>query len=234
MSTIKTAIAIRHVEFEHAGTLAVSLSAADYYLIVVDAADPCMNVELLEKADLLVVLGAPIGAYEERAYPFLTTELRAIDARLRQDKPTLGICLGAQLIARALGARVYPASKKEIGWKPVLLTEAGRASPLRFLSDTPVLHWHGDTFDLPGGARSLASTEVCCNQALATSSNILGLQFHAEAISNEIERWLIGHAFEISEARLDPCDLRRDSLLCGERLRTAARQLFDSWLSGLS
>src|SRR6201999_289627 len=101
------------------------------------------------ESDLLVVLGGPIGAYEEDRYPFLTAELTLIGARLKAGRPTLGICLGAQLMARALGADVRPGAGKEIGWAPLVLSEAGRAGPLRHLGNEPVLHWHGDIFHLP-------------------------------------------------------------------------------------
>jgi GMP synthase (glutamine-hydrolysing) len=109
--------------------------------------------------DQWVVLGGPIGVYEQDAYPFLRDELRLLQARLAAGRPTLGICLGCQLIAQALGGWVYPGSSKEIGWKLSML-EAGRTSPLAAFADgTPVLHWHGDTFDLPDvrqGAVALA------------------------------------------------------------------------------
>ena len=108
------------------------------------------------------MLGGPIGAYEEALYPFLTDELRLIEACLHNNVPVMGICLGAQLLARALGARVYPGSAREIGIAPVTLTDPGRVSCLRHLEAAghQVLHWHGDTFDLPAGATRLASTAV--------------------------------------------------------------------------
>jgi GMP synthase-like glutamine amidotransferase len=130
--------------------------------------------------DLLVCLGGPIGAYEEAAYPFLRDELALIERRLAAARPTLGICLGAQLMARALGARIYPAPAKEIGWGEVRLSEAGQKGPLRHFAGVPVLHWHGDTFDLPKGAELLASTVLCANQAFAFGRYALAFQFHPE------------------------------------------------------
>lgn len=184
-------------------------------------------------ADLLVVLGGPIGAYEDDRYPFLADELNILKRRLRAGRPALGICLGAQLMARALGARVYPGPAKEIGWSLLTLTEAGRSSPLRHLSETSVLHWHGDTFDLPVGARLLASTPICANQAFAIGSRALALQFHGETEGGDIERWLIGHACEIAAAGLDPRSIRADTERNGERLRTAGSRVFTEWLTGL-
>ena len=151
-------------------------------------------------ADLLVVLGGPIGAYEEELYPFLADELRVIERRLAAGRPVLGICLGSQLMARALGARVYPGTGKEIGWAPLQLTAAGRDSCLAPLGGgAPVLHWHGDTFDLPKGASLLASTPRYKNQAFAWQRHGLALQCHIEATAAGLERWYIGHACEIGD-----------------------------------
>ena len=178
----KTALAIRHVPFEDLGTLAAVLADHGYAIAYKVAGIDTLAAIDPAGPDLLIVLGGPIGAYEEDAYPFVLDELRLLERRLATDLPTLGICLGAQLMTRALGARVYPGPQKEIGWSPLTLTEAGSRSCLRCLSPerTPVLHWHGDTFDLPDGATRLASTEVCENQAFSWGSRALALQFHAE------------------------------------------------------
>lgn len=144
-----TAAAIRHVAFEGLGLIEPVLRRAGYTPRVYDAGvDDLQAIAPVETA-LLIVLGGPIGADEDELYPFLVEEQRLLEARLAAGRPTLGICLGAQMIARALGARVYPGPAKEIGWAPVSLTEAGRAGPLAHLDDAAVLHWHGDTFDLP-------------------------------------------------------------------------------------
>jgi len=182
---------------------------------------------------MLIVLGGPIGAYEEDRYPFLTNELRLLDKRLKVGAPILGICLGAQLLARALAGRVYAGPAKEIGWGAIRLTDAGRASSLRHLDGGSVLHWHGDTFDLPDGADRLASTAAYPNQAFRIGSSVLGLQFHAEVAAGRLEPWLIGHASELSAAGIDPRDLRSDAAMYGSELEAAARRLFGEWLSGL-
>lgn len=227
-------VAIRHVGFEHAGTLEACLGARGHAVRYCEAGiddladlDPC-------GPKLLVVLGGPIGAYEEAVYPFLNDELRVLETRLAAGLPTLGICLGAQLMARALGGRVYPAPGKEIGWAPVTLTEAGQASPLGTLEacDGMVLHWHGDTFDLPDRATRLASTALCVNQAFGWGAHALGLQFHVEIVSAEIERWLIGHACEIAGTKDVTVEgIRADTRVHGPRLEAAARSLFARWLA---
>lgn len=187
-------------------------------------------------ADLLVVLGGPIGVGDAADYPFLADELAILEARLGAGRPTLGICLGAQLMTRALGARVYPGPEKEIGWAPVTLTEAGRTSDFAALSDDGgmVLHWHGDTFDLPAGASLLASTEICPNQAYSWGDAALALQFHAEVGAAGIERWLIGHACEIASAPGVSVErLRADTALHGVGLAHRAARGFDAWLTRL-
>lgn len=230
---LPTAIAIRHVAFEGLGLLEPALLQAGYTPHIYDACvDDLWTIEPV-KTDLLVVLGGPIGAYEDDRYPFLAEELRILEARLAAGRPTLGICLGAQLIARALGARVYPGPAKEIGWGPVTLTDAGRASPLRHLDGTGVLHWHGDTFDLPEDATLLASTDLVAHQAFAVGPNVLGLQFHGETDGGDIERWLVGHACELAAAGIDPRAIREDTARYGAALAQAGANLFADWLAGL-
>jgi GMP synthase (glutamine-hydrolysing) len=176
----RTAIAIRHVHFEDLGAFDVVLRRHGYAVHYCDAGiDDIAGVDPLAP-DLIIVLGGPIGVYDELAYPFLGHELALLERRLAAARPTLGICLGAQMIARALGARVYPAPAKEIGWGELQLSEAGRNGPLRHFTGVPVLHWHGDTFDLPQGAELLASTEICPNQAFSFGRRAFACQFHPE------------------------------------------------------
>ncbi len=156
-----------------------------------------------------------------------------IEKRIAAGLPTLGICLGAQLIARALGARVYPAGHTELGWTPLTLTDAGRASPVRHLDGalTSMLHWHGDTFDLPAGATRLASTPACENQAFAWGEHVLGLQCHPEIRADRFEPWLIGNAGEIAGQGIDVRRIaRRDRAVSVPALEDAARRMFGEWL----
>lgn len=195
----RRAVVIRHVAFEDLDSFAEPLIQHGYGIEYVDAGLDDLYQPGLADSDLLVVLGGPISAVDDRQYPFLADEARLLERRLNADRPTLGICLGAQLMARALGSRVYGASAKEIGWGPLSLTEAGGASALRHLAPdkTSVLHWHGDTFDLPRGAVLLASTAVCENQAFLWGTRGLALQFHVEVTAGGLERWFIGHTLEI-------------------------------------
>jgi GMP synthase (glutamine-hydrolysing) len=231
---VKTVVAIRHVAFEDLDRLAPLLAERGHAIRYLEAPTDDLDAEDPLAPDLLVVLGGPIGAYEEALYPFLASELRLLERRLAAGRPTLGICLGAQILARALGARVYPTGRKEIGWGTLSLTPAGKDSALRHLDGTRVLHWHGDTFDLPEGARLLASTEVTPNQAFAWGGAALALQFHAEAAGRGLERWFVGHTLEIaSTPGLSVEALRRDTQACTPALERAGRACFAEWLGSL-
>ena len=229
---MKTVAVIRHVHFEDLGSFEEPLTRAGYELRYYDVGRRSLPDPIAP--DLVIVLGAPVGVYEEDKYPFLRDEIALLTARLSAGQPTFGICLGAQLIARALGARVYPSGVKEIGWGPVDLTDAAASAPLRHLARTPVLHWHGDTFDLPQGAVHLASTAMCRNQAFSSGSNILCVQFHPEFEPTAgIEPWLVGHAAELAAAGIDPRDLRDGANAAGPSLPAKARKMFEEWLEGL-
>jgi len=231
---MKRAIMIRHLAFEDAGILAPVLAARGYDASYRDAGVDDLGDLALSAGDLLIVLGGPIGAYEEAKYPFLVDELRMIERALRQRVAILGVCLGAQLLARALGGRVYPGRAKEIGIAPITLTADGQRSCLARLTDERrVLHWHGDTFDLPAGAVRLASTDITPNQAFALGPT-LGLQFHIEAEPAKFERWLIGHAGELAAAGIDVAALRAQAARELPAIAAAGARAMDAWLTILS
>lgn len=223
--------AIRHIGFEDLGYFHAPLAEAGYLIRYHDVAADGLAATDLIGADLIVVLGGPMGVYEEDRFPFLAEEVRLIEKRIGSGKPILGICLGAQLIARAMGARVYPGDTKEIGFAPVDLTPSGQASPLGLLANSqPVLHWHGDTFDLPFGSDLLASTEAYRNQAFSAGPNVLALQFHLEA-GDGIDRWLTGHADELRLAAIDPAGIREGVERHALGLQNIAGAVLTSWLS---
>jgi GMP synthase (glutamine-hydrolysing) len=225
-----SAIAVRHVAFEDLGTLAGLLDQRGYTTRILDAGvDPL--VADLASEDLLVVLGGPIGAYEEDRYPFLLAELRFIERALAARARVLGICLGAQLLARVLGARVFPAACKEIGFAPLELTAEGRRSALQHLGpERLVLHWHGDTFDLPRTALHLASTALTPNQAFAHGAGVLALQFHLEVSPASFERWLIGHAAELAAAGIGVNALRAAAHAHALNVAQAGARVLAAWL----
>lgn len=229
----KTALAIRHVPFEDLGSFEPVLKQEGYRLHYMEAGDDDVTDIDPIGPDVLAILGGPIGAYEEAAYPFLAKELRLLEERLKADRPTIGICLGSQLMARALGAPVYPGRQKEIGWAPMILTQAGQQSCLRHLAqeNTPVLHWHGDTFDLPPGAIRLASTPLYENQVFSWGRRALALQCHLEATARALERWFIGHACEIANTKdLSVTQLREDTRRWAPLLESDGPRCFEEWL----
>lgn len=229
-------LALRHLAFEDLGLLDPLLRERGYGRIAYHDAgvDDFARIDL-STVDLLVVLGGPIGAHDEALYPWLADELALVRQRLDSGRPLLGICLGAQLMARALDARVAPLSHgcKEIGFGPLTLTQAGRHSPLAALQGLPVLHWHGDQFDLPAGRPSLATTVLCPHQAFMPHAAALALQFHLEADPRRIEQWLVGHAAELSQAGVDIPALRADAARHGPALAAALARVLDAWLEGL-
>ncbi|PWD98145.1 type 1 glutamine amidotransferase [Marinilabilia rubra] len=152
--------------------------------------------------DCLVIMGGPMGVSDEDKYPWLADEKKAIKEAIENNKKVLGICLGSQLIASVLGARVYKNPETEIGWFDVSLTEEGHKEDLldSFPSTFKVFQWHGDTFELPEGARHLASSEVCKNQAFIYKENVVGLQFHFEVTHDSLEQMLDGADDELRDA----------------------------------
>lgn len=230
-----TALAIRHVPFEDLGSFASTLRERGFAVAYRDAGLDDLGARDLLEADLLIVLGGPIGVYEARDYPFLKGEIAMVERRLKGGRPVLGLCLGAQIMAKALGARVYPGKRKELGWSPLELTDAGRKSALAELGPRiAVLHWHGDSFDLPRGAELLASTRLYANQAFAWRHHALGLQFHIEATVRGLERWFVGHALEIASTRgVDLGQLRRETRRLGPRLEDRGPRVLKAWLDGL-
>ncbi|RZG77849.1 glutamine amidotransferase [Acinetobacter sp. WCHAc060025] len=202
----KTIYAIQHLAFEDLGIIEDTFYEHDYRVRYFEA-----GIDDLKKAfefeGLVIILGGPIGVYETEDYPFLNDEIAYLKQRLAKNLPTIGICLGAQLIAHALGAKVYAGHQKEIGWSPLTLSTAEK-NPLKPIENISVLHWHGDTFDLPKQAELLASSDIYPNQAFRVGQNILALQFHVEVAADSMEKWLIGHTCELRKAEINIPQLR--------------------------
>jgi GMP synthase-like glutamine amidotransferase len=154
--------------------------------------------------DMLVIMGGGMSVYEEDTHPWLVAEKRFIAETIRRDKPVLGICLGAQLIAVALGAAVYKNKYKEIGWFPVTLTDEARYS--QFVADWPdsfnALHWHGDTFDIPAGARWTAFSAATKNQSFEYGMRTVGLQYHIESTPESVARLVSSCSNELVSGNL--------------------------------
>ena len=232
---MKRALVIRHVVHEGIAGFRAPIEDVGFAIERVAACETDWAALDVLSPDLLVVMGGPMGVYEAAAHPWITAEVDAIARRLAAGRATLGVCLGAQMMAAALGARVYPGPVREIGFASVTLTRAGEGSVLRHLADAPVLHWHGDTFDLPVGAVRLASTPAYANQAFAVGAHALALQFHAEmgddarfAASMEQDADYIGGAGVKAAA------LQRDHDRLGPAAARAGQAMLGEWLAGLA
>lgn len=224
---------LRHLAFEGLGLFEAPLRERGFSIAVVDAGVNA-RAERLRNADLLVVCGGPVSAYDSDRYPYLAEETRIIGQRLISRRPTLGLGLGAQLMAAAMGARVYPAPRPEIGWSALQLSEAGCASPLAAVGDLPVFHCHSDTFDIPPGALSLAASAACAHQAFAVGRHGLALQFHLELDPARIEQWLIGHSVELAATGVNVPALRAACALHGARLAPVAKAVIEHWLDAMA
>ncbi len=228
----RKAWAITHVAFEDLGSFEQILREEGFEIEYLNAACDDLSVIDPETDDLVIILGGPVSVNDINEYPFITVELEMLAERLKADKPTLGICLGAQLIARAMGAKVYPGQHKEIGWSPIHLDEAGSRSVLRHLvgEEVCVLHWHGETFDLPEYAEHLASSEHYANQAFSYGKT-LALQFHPEVTRRGLEQWYVGHTGEIHQTEgISVNQLRDDAGWFADTLQARAYGFLTEWL----
>ncbi|MFW2830835.1 glutamine amidotransferase [Sphingomonas sp. ID0503] len=231
---MKSALIVRHVPYEGVAGFRLPIEEAGYVVDRIDVADPAFQSVDLIAPDLLVMMGGPMGVYETEAHPWIPCEVAKLAQRVAARRPTLGVCLGAQMVAAAAGARVYPGPVKEVGFAPVEITEAGHRSPLARIDGVPVLHWHGDTFDLPEGATVLART-ANYTQAFSIGPNILAIQCHPEMGEDErFEAWLAGGEAYAAEAGTTPERLRADYTTLGPPAVSAGRALARRWLAGLA
>lgn len=176
---------LQHVPFEGLGSIENWLKANGYKI---SATHLYQSVEFpdVKDIDLLIIMGGPMSVNDEADLPWLTAEKQFVKKTIEAGKPVLGICLGAQMIANAMGAKVYPNSKKEIGWFPIQNTSENK-NLFQFPESATVFHWHGETFDLPSNAKLLASSQACMNQAFQIGENVMGLQFHLETTPKSLD-----------------------------------------------
>lgn len=182
-------LAFRHSPSEGLGSLEDAARSLGIECVCADLFRNSSAPVSVDEFDGLMLMGGPMSANDD--LPYLRKELEQIDRAVAQHKPVLGVCLGSQLIAKALGAKVYRNQVKEIGWAPVYWTESARADPLFTGLTAPetMFHWHGETFDLPPGAELLAWSDRCRHQTYRVQDNIYGLQFHLEVTPQMITEW---------------------------------------------
>lgn len=189
---MRKVIVFKHVAHEVLGTLNPQLKKRGFRIRYVNFdRDPDAR-PTLDRYDGLIILGGYMGVYEADQYPHIKVEMQLIEEALRKNIPILGICLGAQLLAHALGADVRKNHEKEIGWYDISMTEAGKQDPLfgHFRAKEKIFQLHGDTFDIPKSAKHLAYSELCLGQAFSYGQNAYGIQFHLEVDQAMIDRWL--------------------------------------------
>ncbi|MCG3205971.1 MAG: Carbamoyl-phosphate synthase small chain [Elusimicrobia bacterium] len=181
----------------------------------------------------LIVMGGPMNVDEVTEYPFLLPELQLIEKVLKEGKPILGICLGAQLMAKALGKKIYKNKVREVGWHPIQLTPQAKQDPLfkNMPTELDVLHWHGDTFDIPEGAVPLAKSKNCPNQAFRWGKTAYALQFHLEVTPAMLKKWCDAKCEEsfIRSAGEDPQKIISTTTKAFEVLEPLAREFFTSY-----
>jgi GMP synthase-like glutamine amidotransferase len=187
--------------------------------------------QLPDNFDALIVLGGPMNVYEEERCPYLESLTTTIKNFATEGGHYLGFCLGGQLLAKALGAKVRRNHTREIGNFEIYLTERGVEDPLfkGFKHTFPVLEWHGDTFEIPGGAVKLAESKLCSNQAFRFK-NAYGLQFHLETTTGMLEEWTDVYAGELNEEGIDAAVMLKETEKKGDIYRESSNQLFTNFL----
>ncbi len=228
----RSAVAIRHIYYKDLGAFEELLRARGFRIRQLDPAAGEVGAELAT-CDLLIVLGGPLHRYEADQFPFLRKELALLEARLEAGRPTLGVGLGAELLARAMGARLHPTDAPSAGWAPIVLTEAGEGGPLRHIKG-PVLHWRTEQCELPPEATCLAALTNGAPAAFSHGANAMALQFHVEVMAQRFERWLIGGAPELAAIPgVSVTRLRADTARFARALAAQGQQFLSDWLDQL-
>jgi GMP synthase (glutamine-hydrolysing) len=227
-------LVFQHVSFEILGTLHPLLKARGFRIRYANFGRHPHAQPEIDRYNGLVVLGGPMNVDDLERHPHLAVEVALIQQAVDQGLPVLGICLGAQLIAKALGALVHANGGKEIGWSEVSPTPAAKDDPLfrDFGEVEKIFQWHGDIFELPAGAVQLATSQTCSHQAFRYGTNVYGLQFHLEVDEPLIERWLTvpAHCAELDEGRIDPAVIRHETSLYLHRAHHLSDQVFGRFI----
>jgi GMP synthase (glutamine-hydrolysing) len=225
---VKRVLVVQHEPFEGPGTFAEALSGCDLRLVRPYAKEPIPGAL---DGDGLLVLGGGMGVYEADRYPHLRDEMRLLRSTVRAGRPVLGICLGSQLLAAALGGEVAKAPRKEIGWFGVELLSGARDDALFSAAPTSftAFHWHGDAFLLPEGTVPLARSAQTPLQAFRAGPTAWGVQFHLETDARVLEAMLSSGEAELSAAAVDAAAIRARGPSELPRLRRLALDVFSRW-----
>ena len=224
---------LQHHDCENLGTIAQALQNAGVSARYTRSFEGQPVPKQMGDATGLIIMGGPQSVYEQDKFPYLRDELHLIEDALQQAKPVLGVCLGSQLLASALGASVYPARQKEIGWNRVTLADFATTDPLFAAvpkSFTP-LHWHGDIFNLPRGATLLASSALTAHQAFRYGRNAYGLLFHLEVTLSQIHRMVETFSGELQAAGLNGSAINLNAHTHLATLRKISDSVFAKWVA---
>jgi GMP synthase (glutamine-hydrolysing) len=233
---MKKLLVCQHVAHEILGTLNPLLKRAGFRIRYVNFARHPDAQPTLDGYDGVVILGGPMSANDTDRLPHLLTEMKLIEQAMHRNLPVLGICLGAQLIAKTLGAAVYPNQEKEIGWYDVSPTGEADRDPLLadFRKSERIFQWHGETFDIPKTSSHLAFSSLCANQAFRYGDNVYGFQFHLEVDEPMIHRWLRlaeqKNEFNALAGKIDPARIHSETPEHIARLHQLSDRVFGEFI----
>lgn len=234
---MKKILVCQHVPYEILGTLNPLFKDAGFRIRYLNFGRFPEATPSLDGYHGMVILGGPMNMDQEADFPHLKHEINLVNEALKKDIPVLGICLGAQIIAKALGARVKKNTEKEIGWYDISLSKDGQQDKAfeHFAKTEKIFQWHGDTFEIPRGATHLASSPTCQNQAFRYAKKIIAMQFHLEVDEAMILRWLQvpGHVKELAslKGKIDPEIIRQETPQYIDRLKALSEQTFQEFIA---
>lgn len=230
----RSALVLRHDAGIGLGNLGPVLAEHGYDVRIIDT--PATDLSAIDpaEADLVVVLGGDEGAYEGDLHPYIDAEIALLRERIAAERPIFGVCLGAQLLAESLGGSAYKGPSTEVGYLQITPTDAGDNSPVRHFRGVPVVQWHGDSYELPAGVTTLASSAQYSNQAFAIDEWLLAVQFHPEVTAEMHEDWVQRWGAELPDHGLTPDGLRADRAKYSDDMQRASRALLGEYLDGLA
>lgn len=229
----KTVWAIQHIGYEDLGSFEPILKSRGFEVKYLCSRNFDYDQVFAYDPDLVIDLGGPMAVYEDEKHPWILRELQFITERIESEKPLMGICFGAQMIARALGANCYKGPQgKEIGWSKIAVNDDGMKTPFRHFdgSQTHMMHWHGDTFDLPDGAVLLASSDKYHKQAYSYGDNIFAMQCHPEITEAKLRLWYAADKGELSEVGKCIETMKQDAENYAAKLTEQTVKFLNEWL----